>query len=82
MRKALMILTGILLPLISYASGFESLNENTAALGQADAWITRVNDASAIFYNPAAMLRVERNNVYINFNLRDQGGDFAPVILD
>jgi long-chain fatty acid transport protein len=82
MKKLFTLFAAIIFPLAVDASGFESLNQNTAALGQADAWITRTDDASAIYYNPAAMLRVERNNVYVNFNLRHGSGDFAPDILD
>jgi long-chain fatty acid transport protein len=82
MKRLFVVLTGLLFPLIAFASGFESLNVSTAALGQADAWMTRVNDASAIYYNPAAMMRVERNDLYVNFNLRNGSGDFEPIILD
>lgn len=82
MRKLFAILAILFIPLICSSAGFESFTLNTAALGQAQAMVCRVDDASAVFYNPAALLRTDKNNAYVNGTIQKVSGDQTPTVLD
>jgi len=82
MNKLYTFLATFFIPLFCYSAGFESFTLNTAALGQSQAMICRVDDASAVFYNPAALLRIDANNAYVNGTIRKVSGDQTPTVLD
>lgn len=92
---ALLLIAG-LFPVLAHASGYALYEMNAAAHGMAHAYIARVDDPSAVWYNPAALTRIEGNELYgsttwiatsgdfVNLagNKTDQiGGDFFPTNL-
>ena len=65
----------------SRASGFAFSEQGAKASGQAGAWIARADDASANWYNPAALVHLERREIQIGLNYLDIGADatFHPA---
>ena len=65
----------------AHASGFAFYEQGAKASGQAGAWIARADDAAANWYNPAALVCLERREVQIGLNYVDIGADstFRPA---
>lgn len=82
MRKFLILLLLILTPLTCRAAGYSLFTMNAAAHGMAHAYVCRVSDASAIFYNPAALNRIDHNDIYTSLTWVSTSGDFTPALLD
>jgi long-chain fatty acid transport protein len=86
MRKILWIGLLLMAPVLCHASGYALYEMNAGANGMAHAYICRVNDASAVWYNPAALTRIESNDFYASGTLIGTSGDFlptvAPVLID
>lgn len=56
-----LLLTGIMLfsPSRSFASGFALPEQSASAMGMASAFVAQADDASAVWYNPAAITRLD-----------------------
>jgi long-chain fatty acid transport protein len=81
MRKPILILALIMTPVICHASGYALYEMNARAHGMAHAFICRVDDASAVWYNPAALTRIESNDFYISDTFISPSGDFDPTLI-
>lgn len=62
------------------ASGFASYENGAKASAQGGAWVARADDASANWYNPAALVHVAGGEVQFGFNYLDIGSNtqFSP----
>jgi long-chain fatty acid transport protein len=70
---AIALLMALLLPTSARATGYAIYEQGAAALGMAGAATASVDDASAVFFNPAAMTRLTGTNLYVG------GSALAPV---
>ena len=75
-----MFLLLLMLPAVCHAGGYGIYEMNAEANGMAHAFICRVSDASAVWYNPAALTRIEKNDLYLSGTLIAAQGDFDPTI--
>jgi long-chain fatty acid transport protein len=65
----------------AFASGFGFYEQGAKASGQAGAWVARADDASANWYNPAALVNLTGREVQFGFNYLQPGSDtqFSPT---
>jgi long-chain fatty acid transport protein len=81
-----MLIAGICLLAIAaapaMASGFSIYEQSAKASGQAGAWVARADDAAAVWYNPAAMTRLDGMNVQFGMNLITVGSDTELISSD
>jgi long-chain fatty acid transport protein len=65
----------------AFASGFGFYEQGAKASGQAGAWVARADDASANWYNPAALVNLSGREVQFGFNYLQPGNDtqFSPA---
>ncbi len=65
----------------AFASGFGFYEQGAKASGQAGAWVARADDASANWYNPAALVHLTGREVQFGFNYLELGSDtqFSPA---
>lgn len=53
------------LPQESWGAGFALVQQGTAAMAQANAFVAEADDPSAIYYNPAGLNQLKRPQVYV-----------------
>ena len=65
----------------AFASGFGFYEQGAKASGQAGAWVARADDASANWYNPAALVNLTGREVQFGFNYLEPENDtqFSPA---
>lgn len=80
----LVLLAGLALPSTVLAGGFETGDNGTRALGRAGAYAASAAEPSAIYYNPAALTRIDGSAITLNLHLVDENTRFerAPYIYD
>ncbi len=64
------------------ASGFNIPEQGAKASGMAGAWIAGADDASATWYNPAALVWLEDREIQIGANLITAGSDLDLAVAD
>ena len=65
----------------AFASGFGFYEQGAKASGQSGAWVARADDASANWYNPAALVNLTGREVQFGLNYLQPGSDtqFSPT---
>ena len=66
------------MPAWCFASGFAQYELSAAASAMSHAYICRVEDPSAVWYNPAALIRLEGDQMYFGTAFIQTDGDFTP----
>ena len=79
-KLALLLITLVVLPISAHASGYALYEMSAAAHGQAHAYITRVDDPSAVWYNPAALTRIEGTDLYASGTWISTSGDHVDIL--
>ncbi len=85
MRYALPLAFGLLaLPATAFAGGFEIGDNGARSLGRGGAYAAGVDEASALYYNPGALTRINGVSLTLNLNLVDYNATFqrAPFIFE
>ncbi len=65
----LLLALGLVAPQVAFGAGFQVSEHNARATGRSGAVIATVDDASAVFYNPAGMTGVKGNQILLGLTL-------------
>jgi len=78
------MLLSLLCALVPQASGaaYYFVDTGTRGMARGGAYIAGNEDLSAQYYNPAALIRLERPQAYINWSMVDQSVEFTRVDLN
>jgi len=84
MNKRSLLILAVIVALAAaptFASGFGFYEQGAKASGQGGAWVARADDASANWYNPAALVRLTGREVQFGMNYLQPGKDtqFSPT---
>jgi long-chain fatty acid transport protein len=72
------ITAAVLLPAVTFASGYKLNEQSAAGMGSAHAGRAAIaEDASVVFYNPAAMTELDRAQMTAGFTYINATGDFT-----
>ncbi len=69
MRKISIMVFLLLMPVYSFAGGFDFPDNGTVALGRAGAFSVKADDPTAIYYNPAGLANLRGWKLLIDSNL-------------
>ena len=69
----------ILVPALAHGAGYGIYEQGAAALGMAGAHTVSVHDASAAFFNSAALVRLEGKELYVGGTWLNTNTSFAGV---
>ena len=69
----------LLAPTLAHGSGYAIYEQGAAVLGMAGAGTASVHDASAVFYNPAALVKLEGKSAYFGGTWLSTHNSFAGV---
>jgi long-chain fatty acid transport protein len=75
LRGAIVALVSVS-PAAALAGGFEVPDNGTRSLGRSGAYVAGVDEPSAIYYNPAALTRIQGPGLTLNLNLIHQQTEF------
>src|SRR5262245_62526047 len=64
---------------MAHATGYALYEMNARAHGQAHAYICRVDDPSAVWYNPAALTRIEGHDLYASTTWISTSGEHIDL---
>lgn len=64
------------------AAGYYFTDTGTRGMARAGAFIAGADDLSAQYYNPAALMNLDRPQVYVNYTMFHQNVEFTRVDLD
>lgn len=76
---AAVLLAATLVPGLAHAAGYALYEQGAAAIGMAGAQTASVHDASAAFFNPAALVRLEGKEIYFGGTWLSTHNSFAGV---
>jgi len=78
------MLTALLIAALptAQAAGYYTTDIGTRGMSRGGAYIAGNRDLSAQFYNPAALINLERPQAYINWSMVDQAVEFTRVDVD
>ncbi|NOY24249.1 MAG: hypothetical protein GXP62_00085 [Oligoflexia bacterium] len=66
----------------AHAAGYYFTDSGTRGMARAGAFIAGADDLSAQYYNPAALMHLDRPQVYVNYTMFHQGVSFTREDLD
>jgi long-chain fatty acid transport protein len=78
-RLPLLLAAFLVLPAVAWGAGFSLYEQGARAMGSAGAYTARVGDASAIYYNPAGLAKVESGELEVGTSLIYVTREFAGV---
>ncbi len=76
-RLPLLLAVFLILPTVVWGAGFSLYEQGARALGSAGAYTARVGDASAIYYNPAGLAKLENGEFELGTSLIFVTREFA-----
>lgn len=74
-NRLILAVTAVVVAAPALASGFGFYEQGAKASGQSGAWVARADDASANWYNPAALVRLSGREVQFGINYLEVGSD-------
>ena len=76
MRRILPLLAAAMLPASAQAAGFYFTDSGTRAIGRGSAVVASVDDLTALYHNPAALVRLRQAQAFVSLSGVDQYVEF------